>query len=73
MTKITYSEAKIIENGVRNKSRPQFISKLNFKFFKKFGYQKCLWCKEYFIKHREEHHYCSSKCRVYHYRKTEGK
>ena len=69
MTKITRSEAAQLKRG----DKPIDISKLNFRFFKKFGSNKCLFCKSEFIKHRENHYYCTDKCKVYHYRKVKEK
>ena len=69
MTKISTEEISDLKKGMR----PEGISKLNLRFFKKFGYAKCLWCKNHFIKHRNEQFYCTSKCRVYHFRKVKGK
>lgn len=75
MTKITYQQIKLTEKIIVNnaytnrRERPDFLSKLDFRYFKKFGYAKCLWCKEHFIKHRNEQFYCTAKCRVYHFRK----
>lgn len=69
MTKVEWNDITLLRKTTRISQRPLNISKTNYKFFKKFGYNKCLWCKEYFIKHRETHFYCSKKCATYHYRK----
>jgi hypothetical protein len=68
MTKITFAEITEIKKG----NKPIGLSKLSVRCFKKFGYCKCPQCKEYFIKHREEHFYCSAQCRTYHFRKRKG-
>jgi hypothetical protein len=79
MTRITKEQMRlthkiIVTNAYENKrEKPDFLSKVDFKHFKKFGCIKCLWCKEHFIKHRSDHNYCSTKCRVYHFRKVERK
>jgi ribosomal protein L37AE/L43A len=65
MTKITRSELTQLRRG----EKPLNISKLNFKFFKKLGSDKCKFCNSEFIKHRENQLYCCDKCKVYNYRK----
>jgi hypothetical protein len=32
--------------------------------------RKCAWCHKHFEAHRTNHHYCTRKCQVAHYRTT---
>jgi Zn finger protein HypA/HybF involved in hydrogenase expression len=69
LVKLNRNEAAQLNRGIEENSKPNFVSKANFKFAKKFGTTKCLWCKALFIKHRAAHNFCCQKCGTYQRRK----